>query len=205
MADIQTLVNNIPLAQDGNLITSNYHNTIRAALEAIAGQVGGAAAPAAVTLTLHAAFSPVATFPQFNLSMGVATLTGTGNAAGYIPLNLPDGAVIQQLTISGANVNSLTSSKVSAFANLQILAVSGGGSPTTLIQVNLVPGGNPFSLSGTPNAANVPGITATAITGLQTVQNSQFMYAIEVIVRGDGATQASLEIYAFQLVYQPAS
>ncbi len=205
MAAIQTLVNNIPLAQDGNLITSNYHNTIRAALEAIASQLSGAPTPTTVTLTLHPAFSPVANFPQFSLSIGVATLTGTGNAAGYIPLSLPDGAVIQQLTVSGANVNSLTSSKVSAFAYLQILAVTGGGSPTTLIQIDLVPGGNPFSLPGTPNAANVPGITVTGLKDAQTVQNSQFMYAIEVIVRGDGATQASLEIFSFQLVYQPAS
>ena len=43
MSSIQTLVNLIPDANDGNVISSDYHNTMKAALEAIAAQLGSGA------------------------------------------------------------------------------------------------------------------------------------------------------------------
>jgi hypothetical protein len=185
MADIQTLINAIPDAQDGNVITSDYHNTIKTVLLAIASQIGAGPAAQTVTLSLQPNLITIGS-TGWNVGLGLATSAAGSN--GFVPLNLPDGAVIQQLVVMGAQA----SPAVKAFASLLILPIAGTGS-TTLILVDLTPGGNPFNLSGTPN---VPGLTVTALASLQTVQNSQFKYAIQAESLG-----ANLTINAFQVVY----
>jgi hypothetical protein len=189
MADIQTLVNAIPDAQDGNVISSDYHNTIKTALLAIATQLAsGGAGGQTVTLTVQPNFVAIGT--AWTVNLGVAISSAGSN--GFIPLTLPDGAVIQQMMVLG----SQTSPPSKGFASLLVLPLGGVGS-TTLILIDLSTGGNPFTLTGTPN---VPGLTPTALQQISTVQNSQFKYAIQSEVLG-----ANVNINAFQIVYTTAS
>jgi hypothetical protein len=198
MADIQTLVNNIPDAQDGNVINSNYHNTIKTALLAIAVQLGGAAGPQTVNLTIQPSFQPMAGLPPWNVSLGLATDPGPPAAGGFIPLSLPDGATIQQLVVIGSKTNPASK----GFVNLLVIPL-GGTAGTTLISIDLTPAGNPFTLNGVPN---IPGLTATALMQIQTVQNSQFKYAIESEVLSPAGTPvATVTINAIQVVYSTAT
>jgi hypothetical protein len=129
---------------------------------------------------------------------------GPPSTDGFIPLNLPDGAVIQSMTVLGARTSATAFGK----ANLLVLPIAGGGSgttgTTTLIQIDLSTGGNPFSLSGTPNP-QISGLTASALTTMQTVQNSQFKYVIETNVSAIGTAAGAVSIYAFQVVYATSS
>lgn len=197
MADIQTLVNNIPDAQDGNVITSDYHNSIKAALQAIAAQIGGGGG--AATVTIQPAFLSISPNPLWNVSLGQAIDPGPPGADGFIPLNLPDGAVIQQLTVIGGKTNSAPK----AFANLLILPIgASGGNSSTLIQIDFTGAGNPFTESGTPSTSNIPGISASGLQQMQTVQNSQFKYAIEAkLITPAGTPAATVTINAFQVTY----
>src|ERR1700726_1804687 len=97
MADIQALINAIPDAQDGSVITSDYHNTIKAALAAMASQLGGSAGGQTVTLTLPPNFLPIGRNPPWVVTLGAASDAGTPVSDGWIPVSLPEGAVIQQL------------------------------------------------------------------------------------------------------------
>jgi hypothetical protein len=188
MADLQTLVNAIPDAQDGNVITSNYHNTVKTVLQAVVSQLEGAApSPRTVTLTVQPNFVPIGT--AWTVTLGVARSVAGSN--GFIPLNLPNGAVITQMVAIGGQ----TSPASSGFASLLVLPL-GGTADTTLILIDLSAGGNPFTLTGSPN---VPGLTASALKDMETVQNSQFKYAIQAEVLGAGVT-----INAFQVVYTTA-
>jgi hypothetical protein len=189
MSDLQTLVNAIPNAQDGNIITSNYHNTIKAALQAMASQLE-ATAPGSqtVNLTVQPNFVPNGT--AWTVALGSAKSVAGSN--GFIPLNLPDGATINQMVVIGAQ----TSPPATGFASLLVLPLAGTVG-TTLILIDLSTGGNPFTLTGSPN---VPGLTASALKDMETVQNSLFKYAIQSSVLGAGVT-----INAFQVGYTTAA
>ena len=189
MADLQTLVDEIPDAEDGNIITSNYHNTVKTALQAVASQLG-AAAPGGRTVaqTIQPNFATIGP-TGWTVTLGSATSAAGSN--GFIPLNLPEGATIQQMVAIGGQ-----SAPVSpGFASLLVLPL-GGTAGTTLILIDLRAGGNPFTLTGSPN---VPGLTASALKDMTTVQNSQFKYAIQCQALGAG-----LIINAFQVVYATA-
>jgi hypothetical protein len=191
MADIQTLINAIPDAQDGNVITSDYHNTIKAALLAIAGQLGTAGPGAqTVKITVQPNLVAFAGGTPWTVTLGVATSAAGSN--GFIPLNLPDGATIQQMVVFGSQSNPVSK----GFASLLVIPLAGTAA-TNLILIDLSTGGSPFSLTGTPN---VPGLTASALKDMQTVQNSVFKYAIQAEVLGAGVT-----INAFQVIYNTAS
>jgi hypothetical protein len=195
MPDLQTLINAIPDAQDGNVITSNYHNTIKAALHAIVGQLG-AAAPTTVTRTLPPNFTAIAGgAAPWALGIGSAADAGPPSTSGFMPLNLPDGVVIQTMTTIGRKTNAGPVGNV----NLLIVPIGGAGTGTILIQIDLSVAGDPFTLTGTPN---VPGLTSSALVSLQTVQNLQFKYFIEAqVFSPQGTTPASVVINALQVGY----
>jgi hypothetical protein len=192
MADLLTLINAIPDAQDGNVITANYHNTIKKALVAIANQLGTAPGAQTVNLTVQPNFITVGGGTAWSVSLGIATSAVGSN--GFISLNLPDGAVIQQMVAMGSQTNPASK----GFASLLALPLSGTAS-TTLIQIDLSTGGSPFTLTGSPSPT-VSGLTAAALANMLTVQNSQFKYAIQAEVLGAG-----VQINALQIVFAAAA
>lgn len=199
MADIQTLVGLIPDAQDGDVISADYHNTIKTALEAIATALGGAAGSQTITQTLQPNFVAKAGTPgAWSVTLGQAADPGPPSCDGFISLDLPDGAVIQQMVAIGAktNANSI------GFVNLLVLPI-GGTQATTLVQIDMSKAGNPFNLTGTPS---ITSLTASALLSMQTVQNSTFKYAIEAqVFSPTGTPAATITLNALQVVYTTAS
>jgi hypothetical protein len=194
MADIQTLINNIPDAQDGDVLTSKYHNTIKTALQAISDALGGTPSQT-VSQTIQTTFLPTAAGSNnWIVNLGVAADAGPPSTNGWIPLNLPDGAIIQKMEARGATTNAAAK----GFLTLVIIPL-GGNAGTNLIVIDVTNAGNPFDKSATPN---VPGLTPTALLQLQTVQNSQFKYIIQGVVFSPGGTPAaSISINDLQVVY----
>jgi hypothetical protein len=98
----------IPIAEDGDLITSDYHNTLLAALLILAGQVGTPSSNS-VTLTLMPNFQPVpaakAGYLLWTQQLGYVTLPANfspnGGAYGWMGLPLPNGMRIRKLTVYG--------------------------------------------------------------------------------------------------------
>lgn len=188
MADLQTLIDAIPGAQDGDIITAAYLVTIKAALAAIVAELGASspAGPQTVTRTIQPNLLTIGGGTAWSISLGVATSAAGSN--GFISLDLPNGAVIQQMVAMGAQ----TSPASKGFVSLLVVPVAGTAG-TTLIQIDLSTGGNPFTLTGTPN---IPGLTPTALASMQTVQNNVFKYALQAEVLG-----ASVTINAIQITY----
>jgi hypothetical protein len=187
MADLQTLINAIPDANDGNIISSDYHNTIKAALQAIATELGGGAASQTANVTVQPNFLVAAGGgAAWTVSLGLATSVAGSN--GFIALNLPDGATIQSMEIWGKQISPPSP----AFANLLALPIAGTTS-TTLIKVDFSTAGNPFDLVGTPSP-DVSGLSASALQSMLTVQNSQFKYAIQAEALGAGIVINALQI-----------
>jgi hypothetical protein len=189
MADIQTLVNNIPDAQDGNIITSYTHNSVKTALEAIAGALAGGAAGGSVTLNLPPSFLSIAGSTPWNVKVGFAEDSGN-SSDGWIPLNLPEGAVLTNFAAMGLKTNAAPA------GSINLMAVPIDGATTNVlatINLNAVAINNPFNIS-------IPIQVKAALQGLLTVQNSQFKYVIEANVSFSTAA-ASVTLYSMQVIY----
>src|SRR5512134_566752 len=95
--DLQTLVNAIPKAEDGHVITSDYHNSLRAALLAMLDNLG-AIKGGAVVQTITPTFFTNKDRSAWVVLNGVAAATDQAKTtSGFLALGLPDGARIQRL------------------------------------------------------------------------------------------------------------
>jgi hypothetical protein len=189
MADIQTLVGLIPDAQDGDVITADYHNTIKTALEAIAGQLGSGGGGQTLILTLPANFLPVTGSTAWNTSVGFASDSGS-SSDGWIPLSFPQDAVLTQLTATGLKTNAAPKGSI----NLLAVPIS-GTDPTVLASISLsdVAVGNPFTVT-------VSAQVVSSLTALLTVDNTQWKYAIEAKLAFSTAA-GSVVLYSMQVTY----
>lgn len=105
-ADLQTLINAIPAAREGDEITPEYHNSVRDALRALAATLG-AAGPRTITLSplLNAKAGVAGTW---RLAEGVASASGAGKSiTGFIPVSLPDGTEIRSVTVRGSRTGDV--------------------------------------------------------------------------------------------------
>src|SRR5215207_7572393 len=99
-----TLVNAIPTAHGGNIITPQYHNSLRNAVTALAAELGS---QTGTGVTFVSSFPPIF-FPEDDDSskywrnQRTLATRPTGNAAqGWFPVTLQDGARILSLTVVG--------------------------------------------------------------------------------------------------------
>lgn len=202
MADLATLLNAIPSdAQNGTVITPDYFNTLKAAIDAIAGQLGHGAGGQSLTLTLLPHFQPlqpVSAHVPWVVNMGAAADAGGNLTDGWLPLYLPDGAVIQQMVVIGVKTTPTTATQFAAFVSLLIMS-AGATTSTTLINVDLTnTTGNPFV--SPPGIPSVAGTTPSSLKDLQTVKNSTNKYLIHALVSPSPAA-GTLTIEAIQVVY----
>ncbi len=116
---LQLLLNAIPIAHPGNIITSEYHNALRDAVRALASRIGLNVNPAAEyrILTFAPNFLPVVP-PSPNVVMlawdiklnraGIpATQTGANSpVSGGMIVQLPDGATIFQMIVRGKRLGT---------------------------------------------------------------------------------------------------
>lgn len=194
MATIQDFVNAIPDAQDGNVISSDYHNSLKQAIAAMAAQMSGGTRAGPQTLTLFPNFQPAAASAvgpnsPWLMNIGVAVDAATGSN-GWIPVYLPDGAVIQSMIVAGAKTAATP-----AFISMLVQPVADTAT-TTLILIDLAGAGNPFTLTGTPN---IPGAGPTATKDLQTVKNSVNKYLLRAQTLSTVA--ATVTIHSIRITY----
>jgi len=98
--DVQTLLLAIPIASDGQVITAEYHNSLRAAIIGIANQMGVGLSDTGTTFTFAPTFLAIGTA---NWALETTAFTAQAGAAadGWLPVQLPDGQSIQSLTVNG--------------------------------------------------------------------------------------------------------
>lgn len=97
--DLATLLQQIPLAEDGKLITRDYHNSLRAALLALAANAN--TTPAAKYISMAPTLIPIDDkSPPWKISIGMA-ISDSKESRGCLPITLRDTEVISGATIYG--------------------------------------------------------------------------------------------------------
>jgi hypothetical protein len=110
---LSDLINAIPVAGRGDVISPESHNSLRDAIVAIVTELGGAVASRNVTLTFAPTFLEVSDpltggqLPKWTINTGLAQSFGS-RAFGWLPLQLPHGSRIQQLHVVFGGTGHLT-------------------------------------------------------------------------------------------------
>lgn len=109
LADVAAAVNAIPIAVDGQVITVEYHNAVRTAIQAIASQLGFGAAANTDTITVPPVF--FSTAPPGSTAARSWTIDETGAQISgavaqelrvWMPLRLPHFSRLQSMTVFGS-------------------------------------------------------------------------------------------------------
>ena len=109
-SDLQVMISAIPIAEDGHIITADYHNALRLALVAIANRLGIGPVDDEITISNAPRLSPVAGaaawdsdygFVQKKPATATATAGASGNVRGWMEMELPDGARIKKMMVFG--------------------------------------------------------------------------------------------------------
>ena len=194
LTDLRNLINAIPIAEDEHVITSLYHNSLRAALLAIASQIGADPVSGTVTLTFTPSFFSMRNDPPWLLSEGMATRPVDGNrtASGWFPLQLPEGVRLQSMTVIGRKTGAVESFQV------QLLRQPINETPTTaLITIPLNNAGDPFQVTG---SVQVDGAGPAALEEYRTINNSTHKYLVMARLFGAVAA-AEAQIFAIRVAY----
>jgi hypothetical protein len=195
---LTALLGDIPIANDGDVITADYHNSLRSALLALAAFLGQGGLAGSQTQTFGPALIP---FDWVNGNSGdwiletTMAVASNGWVAGWMPLDLPDGVQLQKLNVietREASLDSLTvtlgciplDNPTADFTPLAQVSENGGNGSVTTDSA-------PISPSGISNAA--------VVAALGSVDNSTYRYFLEVRIKGSQSVLA--RIYAFQIIY----
>jgi hypothetical protein len=186
---IQTLLNAIPTANDGDAIGSNYHNSLRDAVVALANLIGTPQPSPAVIVTVVPAFATHLSNPPWIINDGFAVVPAGGSADGILPVHLPDGLLLDSMTVLGRRSGSVTSFDV-LFSRQVLSAVK----PTPLIALDLSGASDPFTVTSGINITD-PG--AGGPEAFQVINNAKFKYFVTASVSG-ATTSSRINIFAFQ-------
>lgn len=100
-SDLQILIATIPRAEDGHVITAEYHNAVRAALIAIANRLGLGPVSEEITVSNAPRLLPQTAQGWAHDQYGAAKKPGgaSGSVKGWMEVELPDGARISNMTV----------------------------------------------------------------------------------------------------------
>ena len=98
--DLATLLQQIPLAEDGRLITRDYHNSLRAALLALAASINSGAKAANQLVLLPRFLRSDGEKAGWGQDGSKAVSSGRG-ASGILPLDLRDNEQIDSVLRTG--------------------------------------------------------------------------------------------------------
>jgi len=104
VSDLQVLIASIPIAQDGQVISAEYHNGLRAALIAMANRLGLGTISEEITVTNAPQMSAMTGGGAWEYDIGVVKkpTSGTGDLRGWMEFDLPDGARIKKMQVFAA-------------------------------------------------------------------------------------------------------
>jgi hypothetical protein len=189
---------------DGQVITSDHHNSLRAALLAIASQLGLGLTSPTTNFTFAPGILPIAGAPaNWPVNAGNAAVSAAGaNPDGWLPVQLPDGANIQSMTVTG----KLTPPAPASFQVVlfrESVAPDPNSPAAPLISLALQSQSGVFSVSGSivPGAASsASGLVAqlALVQDLKLIDNSSYKYFLRATVTGAGGATVA-EIDAIQI------
>lgn len=212
--EIQLLLNKIPIAHEGHIVTSEYHNTVRDALLAVADRMGLTVKAVSDLQVLSFApnFQPIENTILWAISFNKAVVPQVVEGANAPPVvrggfavQLPDGAVIDSMIVRGARVAAdKDKPKPKTFTVKLSRQKFDTEKPqiTPLIVFDLADKKEKIKEANDVKESlpdDLDDATArTRTLDLSRVNNQTYQYFVEAIWEGDNNT-AKFEIHSFQI------
>jgi hypothetical protein len=191
---LQQLVDRIPVAERGAPITVDLHNTMREALMLLAtAGIGAATGPR--TLSLVPAFQTFGGGPNWVHLNGFASIPGPV-AEGWIPVHLPDGAVIDSMIVKGRKAGAVGVFQV----RLRYTALDPNETSRAIIRIDDLASvtDDPFTVSG---QVSIQGLSGAALMDARTVKNDSRIYFVTAVVEEAGHDNDVAEVHSIQVSY----
>jgi hypothetical protein len=183
---LQAFLDAIPFANDGDVITPDHHNTLRTAIGVIARSMEESQFANVVTLSFSPVLQPVLNATPWRATEGESLgpeQFASGNAEGWMPLELPNGTDIDALHVRG----HVAAKPTVWVAALKRKAFDGSVSedviPADLTAKAATAGPFSGSFSQTPED-----VSPTLASNLRRVDNSRFRYLFSTKL-GSGSPQ----------------
>jgi hypothetical protein len=204
MADLQQVIKAIPIAEDGHIISKDYHNSLRTAVNEIARLAHDISRDREESVTLAPSFQVNSPNIGWVINQLYASNQQNPSCDGWLPVLLPDGSRIQRL--------------------IGVVGITGTSTPPTqfsfTIRLNRQPFDDPQNIAqiaSTPNLGargnedknsfeaegrfSVPGLsTPAALMEFQLVDNKKNRYFIQSRVT-DVPSGVIVLIYAIRIDY----
>jgi hypothetical protein len=195
ISDLTVLVASIPIAQDGQVISAEYHNSLRAALIALTNRLGLGLVSEENTITNAPRLTPVTGTTAWDQDIGVAKKPSTaGDRSGWMEIDLPDGARIKKMQVFAATDSDNGTMKV----RLQRRSVSNTSANDDLISLDIT-----NNDASTAKEADVTLPTSTfggsTIEEARLVDNRKYKYVFVAELNG-GKDGKNASINAIQVV-----
>ena len=194
---LQLLLAGIPIAADGDVITSEYHNSLRNAILAMAQLMGAGLGSTSTSTTLAPTF-----VRPFDTPLGwEVTQTGARQAGatafGWMPIQLPHGERLQSMTVYGNKGAAVTDLTIT-LARCKLDDASQAATP--LITVSAKDGTGPIKASDVVKLNSTFGATAALalLDDFKQVDNDTYKYLITARLAGAGETTA-VQLSAIQV------
>ena len=198
-SDLQVMIAAIPIAQDGHVITADFHNALRLALVAIANRMGIGPVSEEITITnaprLHAVAGAAQWSPEYGIVRKPTSLPeGMANVRGWMEMELPDGARIKKM-VAYASRSGVGTLRV----KLTRQQITDPTIARDLIVITI--GAEADPAKGTEGDVTLPGIGAGAATieEFRIVNNREQKYLLEVEFDGPNS-DSNGQVNAVQIV-----
>lgn len=198
---LQTIIEEIKEkdpAENGHIITPDYHNLLREAVIELSKQTGTGTGQTDTSVTYAPVFLPItdggARSPEWVLSLGVSSRpANTNSAKGWLPLQVPDDATIKSMTVTGQKSGTVLSCQIRLMR--QTIA---DATTVPMIVVNLKNvTGQPFKATGEVAGASLP-----IIQDFRTVNNEKYQYLVLAeLTLSSPTSDAVVDLYAIQIAF----
>jgi hypothetical protein len=174
----QDVIASIPVANDGDVIRSNYHNSLRDALIALLAEVAvgrGPVAPLAPALQrVSGSTGDWVVVP--GVAYVAAPAAGRADAEGWLPVELPHGGSIQSLTVSGGRTGQMSGFDMKLLRR----ALTADPNPTTdvLAALDLSTANASFLISADVDAPLLNDPTPQQIADYRRIDNTKYLYYV---------------------------
>lgn len=199
--NLQTIIEDIKKkdpAEEGHIITPDYHNLLREAVIELSKQTGTGTGQTDTSITYAPVFLPItdggARSPEWILSLGVSSRpTNVNSAKGWLPLQLPDNATIRSMTVTGQRSGTVLSCQVRLMRQTMADATT---VPMIIVNLKNVTG-QPFKATGEVAGASVP-----IIQDFRTVNNEKYQYLVLAeLTLASPTSDAVVDLYAIQIAF----
>jgi hypothetical protein len=200
-AEYQNLLNSIPIANDGDIVLAEHHNSLRAAVGVLARNLDDSAFARLAQIPFTPTLFPNLTAKPWRLAPGAAHGPDPGGtdhvASGWMPLDLPQGSRIEGFSVRGSRTDETAAGPTPEVGDWQVALARQevtGGDSVTLGSKDISGSTGQFTV---PVQIAVTNATQAQLEGYRRIDNTKYRYLFTTVATA--VTRSALKLTAIEV------